>query len=60
MQPDAGSLYLDALRELERREAEVLRRRDRLRWHLEHDAEARARQEEERRDREEQQRDGSR
>jgi hypothetical protein len=29
---------------------EMLRRRDRLRWHLEHDAELRARQEDEQRD----------
>lgn len=39
---------------------EILRRRDRLRWHLEQDAEARQRQEEERRDREEQARERGR
>ena len=33
---------------------EMLRRRDRLRWHLEHDAEARERRDEERRDNQEQ------
>jgi hypothetical protein len=33
--------------------AEMLRRRDRFRWHLEYNAEARERQEEDRRDREE-------
>jgi hypothetical protein len=33
--------------------AEMLRRRDRFRWHLDYDAEARERQEEDRRDREE-------
>jgi hypothetical protein len=37
---------------------EMLHRRDRLRWHIEQDAEAREHQEEERRDSEEQQREG--
>jgi hypothetical protein len=39
---------------------EMLRRRDRLRWHIERDAEAREHQEEERRDSEEQQREDRR
>ncbi len=37
--------------------AEMLGRRDRFRWHLEHDAEVRERQEEDRRDREAQERE---
>jgi hypothetical protein len=39
---------------------EILRRRDRLRWHLEYDDEARARAEEARRDREAQERERGR